>query len=415
MKRLFFFILLLHGSGMAAQEVCDSVKIHFRQGRIELDMGLSDNRAALRRITDSLQTGYADSVYSLKKVTVVGGASPEGSIRFNQWLSRKRAGVLFEYISQYSPLPDSVRTFEFLGRDWNGLIRMVEADPAVPYRDETLRVLRSIADETARGTSTGADPLHRIQRLRGGVPYKYMYRTMFPELRASQLRLWYERVQNPLKPVAPPRDTIYLRDTVYIHDTLYVCPPCRPFYMAVKTNMLYDLLAVPNIGIELYLGGGWSVVANWMYGWWNSDSRHRYWRIYGGDIALRRWFGAEAGRKPLTGHHLGIYAQTLTYDFEWGGRGYMGGEPGGSLWDRASWGAGLEYGYSLPVARRWNIDFTLGVGYLGGRYHEYVPQDGCYVWQCSKDRHWFGPTKAEVSLTWLIGCDNYNRKKGGKR
>ena len=28
---------------------------------------------------------------------------------------------------------------------------------------------------------------------------------------------------------------------------------------------------------------------------------------------------------------------------------------------------------------------------------------------------YFGPTKLEISLVWLIGCGNYNKDKGGKR
>lgn len=81
--------------------------------------------------------------------------------------------------------------------------------------------------------------------------------------------------------------------------------------------------------------------------------------------------------------------------------------------NKYNYGGGLEYGFSLPVARRINIDFTLGVGYLGGQYYEYTPIDGHYVWQATKQRHWFGPTKAEVSLVWLIGRGNSNRQKGG--
>lgn len=90
-------------------------------------------------------------------------------------------------------------------------------------------------------------------------------------------------------------------------------------------------------------------------------------------------------------------------------------KPGGTLWDKLNYAIGVEYGYSLPISRRLNLDFTLGVGYWGGEYHEYIPSDGHYVWQSTKQRHWFGPTKAEVSLIWLIGRGNYNEKKGGKR
>lgn len=150
-----------------------------------------------------------------------------------------------------------------------------------------------------------------------------------------------------------------------------------------------------------------------MYGWWEKNSSHRYWRIYGGDLAVRYWLGKKACEKPLTGHHVGIYGQVFTYDFEWGGKGYMGGEPGGMLWDKTNYAAGVEYGYSLPVANRLNIDFTLGVGYWGGKYYKYIPLDGHYVWQATKNRRWFGPTKAEISLVWLLGRGNSNKKKGG--
>ena len=124
--------------------------------------------------------------------------------------------------------------------------------------------------------------------------------------------------------------------------------------------------------------------------------------------------GHRATKNPLTGHHLGIYSQILTYDFETGGRGYMAGTPGGTLLDKANYTVGLEYGYSLPVNRKLNIDFTLGAGYMTGQYHEYLPLDGCNVWQNTKQRRWWGPTKAEISLVWFVGCDGYNGK-GGKQ
>ena len=185
--------------------------------------------------------------------------------------------------------------------------------------------------------------------------------------------------------------------------------------MGLKTNLLYDALLVPNVGIEFYLGKGWSLGGNWMYAWWKNDKRHRYWRVYGVEIGLRKYLGLRSAGIPLAGHHIGIYGQMVTYDFEMGGRGYMGGRPGGTFWNKANYGVGLEYGYSLPVGRRLNLDFSLGLGYLGGTYYEYVPVDGHYVWEETKKRHWFGPTKAEVSLVWLLGRGNCKEKKGGKQ
>lgn len=179
--------------------------------------------------------------------------------------------------------------------------------------------------------------------------------------------------------------------------------------------MLYNLCLIPNIGAEFYLGHNFSLAADYMGAWWKNSRRHRYWRIYGGDIALRWWlpYGRYASGKPLQGHHIGIYAGALTYDITWNGRGYMGGESGGTLWDRCNYMCGVEYGYSLPVAKRLNIDFTVGVGYLGGKCSEYTGMDECYVWLSTKRHHFFGPTKAEVSLVWLLGQKNLNYGKGG--
>ncbi len=409
LKTVLFTVLLFccgFLSAQTSQGVRDSVKNHFLQGRIGLMPELRNNQKALDRIADSLRSSYADSIYKLQKVHIVGGASPEGSVKLNKWLSEKRAGVLFDYLSRYAKLPDSLKTTDFIGRDWDGLIRLVKKDPKVPYKEETLKLLRDISDEVCgkynfEGSKFNpkGDELKRLQQLRGGAPYRYMYKNLFPDLRASYLYLWYKKIWNPA--VARPKavadtvvtsrtDTVTVHDTIYINvrDTIYVntCPQ-KPFYMDLRTNMLYDALLVPNIGAEFYLGNNWSVVAGWMYGWWKTDRHHWYWRAYGGDVALRKWFGRAAKEKPLTGHHLGVYGQVFTFDFETGGRGYMGGKPGGTLWEKANYAAGLEYGYSLPVARRLNIDFTIGAGYWGGTYYEYLPEDGCYVWQSTKQRH----------------------------
>lgn len=181
------------------------------------------------------------------------------------------------------------------------------------------------------------------------------------------------------------------------------------FYMAVKTNMLYDAALIPNLGVEFSLGKNYSIAGNYMYAWWSNSEKHRYWRTYGGDLELRKWFGNKAKQKPLTGHHVGVYVQGLTYDFELGGRGYIA--------DKWNYGGGISYGYSVPIAKRLNIDFSIGIGYIHGEYKEYLPQDGHNAWQLTKMRNWIGPTKAEVSLVWLIGKGNTNssNKKGGTK
>jgi hypothetical protein len=337
-------------------------------------------------------------------------------VEINKKLSEKRADILLNYIASKAYLPENMREFQFLGRDWKGLLKLVEEDDKVPNREEAIELIKKIIAETESGISN-EQQLKRLKQLKWGAPYWYMYQNIFPTLRESKLLVCYEmEVPEPEpEPVVEPEPQPEPEPVEEVQEEIVEAKMCRPFYMGIKNNLLYDALGVPNIGAEFYLGKNFSIVGNWQYAWWSKDSKHRYWRAYGGDLALRKWFGKAANSKPLTGHHLGVYGQVLTYDIEKGGKGYMGGEPGGNIFDRCNYGGGVEYGYSLPIARRLNMDFTLGAGYFGGKYYEYVPLDGCYVWQCTKKRNWVGPTKLEVSLVWLIGCDNYNKKKGGNK
>ena len=427
MRRLLYILIIcMFSLSVAAQTMwTDSVKIYFRQSRINYVPTLHGNQLALDKIADSLAiVGGDTSLYRLRRIHVVGAASPEGSIRFNKWLSENRAATLFKYLTSngtfLTSVADSVKTHEFLGRDWRGLLRMVQNDYNTPSRDEVIALLNDIIS-TDGAVIDGVDPLIRLKRLAGGKPYLYMYRKMFPELRASKVVLWFDRVPNPFNApsIAPRLAPLSLSYAHVPEISVNAVPQPRkapsPFYMSLRTNMLYDLGSVPNIGADFYLGKNFSLSAFWTYAWWKTDRKHWYWRTYGGDVALRYWFGKAAAAKPLTGHHIGIYAQALTYDFEFGNKGYMAGQPGGNIFDQANLGAGIEYGYSLPIAPRLNLDFTASVGYMGGKCWEYVAEDDCYVWQRTKKTRWFGPTKLEVSLVWLIGKANINLGKGGKR
>lgn len=177
-------------------------------------------------------------------------------------------------------------------------------------------------------------------------------------------------------------------------------------YWCVRTNLLYDAALVPNVSAELYVGKGWSLGAGCWYTWLSDRNSHRYWRTYGGEVSVRRYLGARASMKPLTGHHVGMTSQIMMYDFQLGGRGCM---------SDCSYSVGVEYGYSLPIGRRLSLDLGLAVGYLGGEYMDYRHIDTHDVWQSTHNRHWFGPIKAEVALAWQLGRTNVNKGKGGTR
>ena len=418
MKNILISIsaFILAATPLKAFEKSDTLQVYFHQGKSEVDTLLKGNKRTLRSL-DSLFNGNDN----LSRLQIVGGASPEGSVNLNYNLSEKRAERILSLLNlDGTDAPPKVET-SFIGRDWEDLYNLVAEDPDVPFKEETLDLLEEInLKHTQERREAESDHfLTQLKELREGRPYRYLYNNIFPSLRASRIFLTYQYSPSIDLTIAPPN--IYPENPPFIAEPILPTPTTslgkrRNFYMAIKTNMLYDLLALPSLSAEFYLGRNLSIVGNWTYGWWDTDRTHHYWRAYGGDIALRWWFGKKAKEKPLTGHHIGIYGGILTYDFEFGGTGYMGGLPHETLWNRSLRMGGIEYGYSLPIAKHLNIDFTIGIGYLGGKYIKYIPDNGRYLWQSTHKINWFGPTKAEISLVWLIGNGNYNSiKKGGNR
>ena len=381
-------------------------RIYFPVGVSKIDHSFQGNGVRLEFMIRDIHARMKQS--RLRKVRLSAGASVEGNSALNMRLSDERLQSLSDVFHERLSVPDSIYEYHSLGENWQGLLALVERSD-MPHRDETLNILRNTPEWVTERGHVVDSRKRQLMNLRGGSVWPYMEKYFFPELRnCSVVECEFEPIASRPEPtvvreVLTVRDTLILRDTVCPADEL---PAPRPLYLAAKTNLLYDAALVPNVGLELSLGQGWSVGGNWMYAHWSNDARHRYWQIYGGELEVRRYFGSLAAEKPLQGHHVGLYAQAVTYDFETGGKGYL---------SDFAYGVGLEYGYSLPVAKRLNIDFGIGIGYSGGKYKSYYPDAGCYVYIETKRRHWFGPTRAEVSLVWLLGRGNVNSKKGGAK
>lgn len=408
LRKILVVAGLFFALSVAAQEHIEKkYSLFFRVSRSDIDSTYMDNGHTIRTMIDDIKTTLEVQGAVPDSLLIYASSSPEGPSALNQRLAIRRAenarALLIDLFPQFDPKNIKV---ESRPNDWSGVILAIRRDSSIINRNALLKVLTDsgVKDKTA---ALRAIP-EAYDEIRHGL-LNYM-RTATVTIHVIGKKDEFSDIgQRPLIPavssvkapaIEPPMDEP-LSMPQAVQDIR------KPFYMAVKTNMLYDLALVPNIGLEFYLGKNISVAGNWMYSWWKNDRIAWYWRTYGGDLAVRYWFGPDAEKKPLSGHHVGVYGQIITYDFETGGRGYLG--------DRWSYAGGIEYGYSLPVARRLNIDFNLGVGYLGGEFKEYLPIDGHYVWQATKKRNYIGPTKLEVSLVWLLGYGNHNEGKGGRR
>lgn len=183
---------------------------------------------------------------------------------------------------------------------------------------------------------------------------------------------------------------------------------------ALKTNLLYDAVTAVNFGIEVPINRHFSVQYQQHTPWW-AGKGNRFclqFLTFGGEF--RWWFKPETlpgtfqrkERDALMGHFLGLNA--------WGGDGDIQIGRNFGCYQFDFWSVGLTYGYAMPIGRHLNIEFSVSAGYASIPYQHYIPTDDwSYLIKDNNNAgrlHYFGPTKAEISLVWPIMF-----RKGGRR
>ena len=442
MKKLVFSTILIIGCifNISAQVIsspqgedmtCVEYTLFFRVNKSEIDSSYLGNGHVIETMISDIKSTLETDGFTPDSLLIYASSSPEGSYSFNQALAQRRAMSAKEFIlSTFPQLQDANIKIESRTDDWSGILQTLHGDSTIPYRDEMLKILTDpkITNKEAALRSiphvyafVRTNLLNKMRTatisiyLSGNVVESTAIAVEVPAEghaagmeHADSVAVLISEIEEPtLQPITEADEIKPVEDEENLVIEEKPAREKKPFYLAAKNNMLYDLALVPNVGAEFYLGNNISLAGNWMYAWWSNHDVHWFWRTYGGDLGVRYWFGKAAAEKPLQGHHVGLYGQIITYDFELGQRGYLG--------DRWTYRAGVEYGYSFPIARRLNLDLNLGLGFLYGEFKEYLPIDGHYVWQSTKLRQWVGPTKGEISLVWLLGRGNENSKKGGKR
>ncbi|MDE5607798.1 MAG: DUF3575 domain-containing protein [Muribaculaceae bacterium] len=164
-----------------------------------------------------------------------------------------------------------------------------------------------------------------------------------------------------------------------------VVPPSHRF--ALKTNLLYDALLMPNVEFEWLITPTWSVALEGNVAWWKNDPRHQYYQILMISPEARYHINPKA---PWHGMYVGAFAGGGKYDLENKKTGYSG-EAGM---------AGLSFGYMWPITRCLSLEAGIGLGYMYTRYKEYVPHDDHYLYQRTKSMNYFGPLKLKFSFVW---------------
>lgn len=170
--------------------------------------------------------------------------------------------------------------------------------------------------------------------------------------------------------------------------------------VGLKTNLASDALLSPNLGIEFGLSPKWSMDITGQINFWDVNTRKwKHWLV---QPEARYWFC-----ERFAGHFLGFHAIGGEYNFARlrNGVNFLGSDFS-KLTDLRyqGWGAGLgiAYGYSWILGMHWNLEVELGIGWIYTRYDVFPCVECGKKLESDKEHHYFGPTKAAVSLVYLF-------------
>lgn len=171
--------------------------------------------------------------------------------------------------------------------------------------------------------------------------------------------------------------------------------------VGIKTNLLSDAACSPNLGLEIGLAPKWTLDLTGEVNFWTVDKKD--WRHWYVQPEARYWFC-----ERFAGHFIGLSGIAGRYDIGNLGKVAINDKILGTDFSKVKdgrcrgygYGAGFSYGYAWPVAKHWNIEAEIGVGWVWTYYKE-TPAGGQQS-DHYKYHNYAGLTKLAVNVEYLF-------------
>ena len=378
--------------------------VDFVLDKTDIRPSYHNNVEELGKIRAQLDSVLNDTLATIHGMTIHGYASPEGPFAHNVDLARDRTKALKDYLTGLYHFPQDLIATDYTPEDWAGFRRFMEQSD-LPHKQEIIDI---IDQDTAQTVRLDAQ-LRKIQRQYRN-DYRVILRDYFPYLRHSDYTINYTRKELIEHPALS--DTLNRMPLSVLLPSMPLSqfPSYTPWF-ALKTNLLFDLALAVNVELEVPFGRDklYSAMVEWWTPWyvWHHNSRAYEFQTLG--FELRRWFRqCDTGLPPLSGTFVGAYYANGKYDLEWNSIGNQG----------EFQSVGATVGYSWVLNKHFNLEASFSAGAFWGprRHYHGMFNDTHLIWQYTGRTFYFGPTKAKISLAWLIGPSNdkkARRQKGG--
>jgi len=192
--------------------------------------------------------------------------------------------------------------------------------------------------------------------------------------------------------------------------------------IALKNNLLGDVVAIPNLSLELRMAPKWTIDISATYNpfvWSGGNGLKTKWApemVEAGGWMMKHWVvqpevrywtceafnGFFIGAHAFFGEHniTGIKLPPISFGGGDDGAGTLVPE---KRYQGNYWGIGASVGHQWILSDRWNIEASIGAGYVSMKHNEINPLDACDIYTESAvgfSMIWL--TKATISIVYII-------------
>ena len=201
---------------------------------------------------------------------------------------------------------------------------------------------------------------------------------------------------------------------------LFVCMSVSAQTAALKTNILGWATTTPNLGVEFGVGRKSTIQVFGALNPWDFG-KDKHFRIWSVQPEYRYWFCEKFGGHFIGVHALGGQYNAKNFNFplkalivsssvtpvtegdpasaEKGWPDLTSDENKGRHVEGWYVGAGITYGYQWILSHHWNLEASIGVGYVYSSLDFY---GRCKRTIDTRKLHYVGPTKAAVSIMYMF-------------
>ena len=123
-----------------SREMSCEAFLDFVVSKTDIKPDYMNNPTELKKISSMLAEVKNDTAITIRGISVIGYASPEGSVLFNKQLSEGRAKALVNYLLPRFPFSKELYKVEYGGENWEGLRKMV-AESDMAEKDGILHII----------------------------------------------------------------------------------------------------------------------------------------------------------------------------------------------------------------------------------------------------------------------------------